>query len=730
MKPPIWYEKLHSDAATVARTTRLVSLWVSRFCWRFWFYVRLPWRCGLLKSLVIARRFFVRRLLLVVGTPCKSVLRAVASPTGSTASKVVRCSDSIVLHLVRRPMLLVKRGLNVVRLAVGRISRRIGCRLRRLRELGLVNILALTPFLVIRLLQSVISAFRSLVKYSVRLLGRSAKIASVQTAKFSISSIAAVRQQFLMFADRATVRLPTRISTPRWLRSRPERLEADHADGSSSRLINGTFARSLRQNAAWMVVTVAGTVGLLLMVYLQLSSSSSAIEGDLVRDADFETLRRENWHDARETTADLNKIATGHVELNSFGETQQPIAENETPLFKREIGSSPIREDAASLTTDAAGEFFDLPLGETGLNQPNVRSPVLEVELVRLLPDRKDDDLSDGAGFEERFVVTSALAETWTSETGADLPFLESQPDENPFAAGQASPHEDGGWQRFDSLRPARTVKNGLSRRHLSPPDLNVASNDSQGQLSDVDTGTGPEELNVSVTHQGPATSVIHQSFNYDIIVRNLGKKTVDRVLVEEQVSADHQLVGFSAGGTVLDGTLRWQLRRLKPGQAQTLNVQLLPTAAGPVRRVATIRPFARVVALTNIGRPQIRLEMTASKHVSIGRRCPIRFKVTNESPVTINGILLQTDLPAELTYHVGRKLEYDFGTLAAGESREAKLTARASTLGTARHAAKLLVHGSSIDEAAVRIEVVPPKTPVRHFPGTSPLLRPCKCLP
>ena len=73
-----------------------------------------------------------------------------------------------------------------------------------------------------------------------------------------------------------------------------------------------------------MVVTVAGTVGLLLMVYLQLTSSSSAIEGDLARDADFETLRRENWHDARKTTADLNKIATGHVELNSFGETQQP----------------------------------------------------------------------------------------------------------------------------------------------------------------------------------------------------------------------------------------------------------------------------------------------------------------------------------------------------------------------------------------------------------------------
>ena len=86
-----------------------------------------------------------------------------------------------------------------------------------------------------------------------------------------------------------------------------------------------------------------------------------------------------------------------------------------------------------------------------------------------------------------------------------------------------------------------------------------------------------------------------------------------------------------------------------------------------------------------------------------------VRFKVTNESPVTIDGIQLQTDLPAELTYHAGRELEHDIDTLAPGQSHKATLMVRGLTLGTATHAAKVLVGGNTIDEAAVRIEVVRP---------------------
>lgn len=145
--------------------------------------------------------------------------------------------------------------------------------------------------------------------------------------------------------------------------------------------------------------------------------------------------------------------------------------------------------------------------------------------------------------------------------------------------------------------------------------------------------------------------------------------------------------------------------------QPERLRVQAEPEPA-PAEPAAAPRFFAAAMAATQVGRPELRLEIVAPDRVALGGVCPVEFRVTNGGTLEATGVVLLIDLPEELSYSVGRKLEHTIGPLPPGRTHTARLTARGEGAGSATIQARVVTDGDPSEPTETRLEVVPPLMP------------------
>jgi hypothetical protein len=84
------------------------------------------------------------------------------------------------------------------------------------------------------------------------------------------------------------------------------------------------------------------------------------------------------------------------------------------------------------------------------------------------------------------------------------------------------------------------------------------------------------------------------------------------------------------------------------------------------------------------VAAPKLKLEILLPRRIVVGSRVPVRLRIVNVGTATAAAVTLHVDLPAELTYHPGRRLSLDVGELAPGAFHEARLTPVAERAGDA----------------------------------------------
>jgi hypothetical protein len=92
---------------------------------------------------------------------------------------------------------------------------------------------------------------------------------------------------------------------------------------------------------------------------------------------------------------------------------------------------------------------------------------------------------------------------------------------------------------------------------------------------------------------------------------------------------------------------------------------------------------------------------------------------------VAVTGVILRTDLPAELSHRKGQALDYTFGRLAPGETRAARLIPLAAKIGRAVNRAEIVAQGQVLQQVAKRIAVVRP-TAFGHSALQADIMQPC----
>lgn len=211
----------------------------------------------------------------------------------------------------------------------------------------------------------------------------------------------------------------------------------------------------------------------------------------------------------------------------------------------------------------------------------------------------------------------------------------------------------------------------------------------------------------VSIEVVEPGQLLLGRSFTHEIVVRNMGGRTIAELHIEEPLPVDVRVLKADPPALKRDTRLTWELRRLEPGGERRLTVELEPSHPGDL----DLRPLVSFQTgnglHTRVVRPPFSLEISADR-VRVMRGEPIRFRIqlANHGDVPIRNVKIYDMLPPELHHPSGPKLGIErFGDLLPGESRTIDLETSAVASGAIRN--EILAQADQGVEAKAGVDVV-----------------------
>jgi len=224
----------------------------------------------------------------------------------------------------------------------------------------------------------------------------------------------------------------------------------------------------------------------------------------------------------------------------------------------------------------------------------------------------------------------------------------------------------------------------------------------------------GPQTPSLTIEKIAPPEIQIGKPAVFAVKVRNAGQATADGVVVSDRVPQGTRLVSTNPQAETGEaGTLTWHLGELKPGDEQTVRMEVMPLEEGEIGSVATVALQAQATVRTICTRPKLVLKSSGPAKVLIGDNVTFSITISNPGTGAATGVILAEDVPEGLYHSAGESLEFEVGTLKPGESRNLELTLKAASAGMVSNVIRARGDGSLNAESATELEVIAPRLEV-----------------
>ncbi|WP_197527669.1 CARDB domain-containing protein [Posidoniimonas polymericola] len=219
----------------------------------------------------------------------------------------------------------------------------------------------------------------------------------------------------------------------------------------------------------------------------------------------------------------------------------------------------------------------------------------------------------------------------------------------------------------------------------------------------------GQQQPSLAIQKFAPAEIQVGKPCKFLIKVRNVGQRPALNVVVHDQAPAGVQLTATNPPAQANGDELRWELGQMSPGEEKTLSMELTPVEEGPIGSVATVSFAAEASVQTNCTRPQLAIRMTAPSSVLVGQEQQIQIEIKNPGTGDATGVMILENVPENLRHSAGPTLEFEVGTLRAGETRRLQLNMVAETPGKVVNVLTAQADGNLQVDQQVEFEVVAP---------------------
>jgi uncharacterized repeat protein (TIGR01451 family) len=124
---------------------------------------------------------------------------------------------------------------------------------------------------------------------------------------------------------------------------------------------------------------------------------------------------------------------------------------------------------------------------------------------------------------------------------------------------------------------------------------------------------------------------------------------------------------------------------------------------------VATVTYSAQASIKTHCTMPQLAIRMTAPSEVMVGKQQHVKIEIRNPGSGDATGVMLFENVPPNVKHASGPTLEFEIGTLRAGETRELDLVLNAEKAGKVTNVLTARAQGNLQVQQQVEFEVIAP---------------------
>lgn len=206
-----------------------------------------------------------------------------------------------------------------------------------------------------------------------------------------------------------------------------------------------------------------------------------------------------------------------------------------------------------------------------------------------------------------------------------------------------------------------------------------------------------------------PPEIQVGKSAKFAVQVRNTGSQTAEGVVIRDEVPAGTQVINTTPKASQEGNFLVWELGKLSTGEERTVEIELKPTKEGEIGSVATVSCVAQASAKTRCTMPQLAVRMTAPSQVLVGQEQRVKIELRNPGTGDATGVMLLENVPDNVKHAAGPALEFEIGTLRAGETRELELILTAEKAGRVINALTARADGNLQVQQEVEFEVIAP---------------------
>lgn len=219
----------------------------------------------------------------------------------------------------------------------------------------------------------------------------------------------------------------------------------------------------------------------------------------------------------------------------------------------------------------------------------------------------------------------------------------------------------------------------------------------------------GPQKPALVVQKFAPPEIQVNKSARFAIQVRNVGGQTAENVVVRDEIPHGTRVVSTTPRAANSGRNLVWELGALSTGEERTVEVELMPLSEGEIGSVADVSYSTRASAKTRCTMPQLAIRMTAPKQVMVGQEQRVKIELRNPGSGDATGVVLLENVPENVKHAAGPALEFEIGTLRAGETRELELVLTAEKPGLVVNALTARADGNLTVNQEVEFEVIAP---------------------
>lgn len=232
--------------------------------------------------------------------------------------------------------------------------------------------------------------------------------------------------------------------------------------------------------------------------------------------------------------------------------------------------------------------------------------------------------------------------------------------------------------QSSDSSSAQATAKPATTSAAKPAPKAGMVRDSMAFPTRDVATSV------LLLERESPAEIQVGRNYTYSLKLTNLTDMTLSNVAVNDVCARSFTIVDSSPkAATSTNGVLAWNVGDIEPRATRVITVTGKANQGGEITSCASVS-YNPILCITSTAvQPALRLALSAPAEATPCDTIPVKAVVTNTGTGTVSNAKVNVKLPAGLTTMDGRpSTDLVVGTLAAGQSREVVINAKANAPG------------------------------------------------